>query len=414
MSIKRENLNISSGELYNKLAIYVRERVDKHFGPDYHSVFITNSENKRTRETAKKWAGNNCKLIERENTPIKNIRLLGLEYRDQGGRAYKCCDENNHVFDVKEDVILDILKTVGCQPGGILNGEFVWGREHNSSKLISVDSATYKQLASLTALRNKGKLSKQDIKKHHVYRTKKGEFILYLGEVYSNSFSFIGEHDMKINSIVMPFYNHPHNTNFNTLVEHMNKGTLTETNRSIQSFTFTPTSNTTKIPSSPYKEHVSRTKKYLVYQFDNQTECLSFDEKDFLNKFKNEKYKFSVKEDAYSFPYYKKSDILGFHLKDKLPEFFEEIADCSTSLDEEWVNSTVRNIGKDIYQSYIDFTTKKLGVKTSAFYSNLLERIKGESLSYSLIWLTVSSKKEEDNETLVWRDISKSRELYGQ
>ena len=101
-------------------------------------------------------------------------------------------------------------------------------------------------------------------------------------------------------------------------------------------------------------------------------------------------------------------------MKDKLPDFYVEIADCSSFLDDEWAVKRLRQVGRDLYQLYFDFVSNKHNIKTDAFYANMFERVKGESFTYSMLWLTVSFSKEEDDEAKTWREIAKSREIYGQ
>lgn len=84
--------------------------------------YISDSTNKKTLETGKNWANNriwnhekkeydypNPQVMLIENNPFR-IRIVDLDIRLEGGRAYKVCanigEFKNLYFDLREDVLL--------------------------------------------------------------------------------------------------------------------------------------------------------------------------------------------------------------------------------------------------------------------------------------------------------------------
>jgi len=117
----------------------------------------------------------------RPNDPIKKLRIFGLNIRYNGGRAWKCGDEEGHYFDLREDVLLDLMRTVGVSEGGYLNGEYVWAKVGAEMKLVRIGSELYDALVNSTARKEKKVLSKKELTPMHVYQQKNGNVHLYLG-----------------------------------------------------------------------------------------------------------------------------------------------------------------------------------------------------------------------------------------
>ena len=90
-------------------------------------AWICDSTKTETIEKARSWAQskyNNYqsekvpddkKVITEENLPnepFTGIKVVGLEYRGEGGRAYKVILPNGYYFDLREDVLLDLAVTL--------------------------------------------------------------------------------------------------------------------------------------------------------------------------------------------------------------------------------------------------------------------------------------------------------------
>jgi len=114
------------------------------------------------------------------NTPIK-LRLVSLEHRGQGGRAYKVVTETGYIYDFREDALMDVLTTVGVSPKGHLNGEFVWASIGAQMKLILVGGKIWKSFQKDKARQETKKIDNKDLEVGCVYETKNGGKTLFLG-----------------------------------------------------------------------------------------------------------------------------------------------------------------------------------------------------------------------------------------
>jgi hypothetical protein len=164
------------------------EHVHKPVGIDVIPIFVADASKPKTIETGRSWASgyyNQKKSpiaeIEVDNTPF-NIKIISLEKRDQGGRAYKVIfGDKDYYVDLREDVLLDTIIESGIKPGGVPNAQFIWGKVGSQMKLVRVNSDLHKQLIQATDDGVKPKLSKKGLDVGGVYKNKKGELFVYVG-----------------------------------------------------------------------------------------------------------------------------------------------------------------------------------------------------------------------------------------
>lgn len=200
---------MKQGNIPQKLTFFIRESQtiswrwedikegSKEF--EVNSCYVSDSDNKKTLETGKKWAGEerwdyksskqiNSKfdILEFPNKPFNNLRIITLEIRDKGGRAYKVCadigDKKNLYFDMREDVLLDSIFNVGINPGGIVPGEFIFARVGSQMKPIRVGSFLHDKMIEATEYNDK-KVCNLVI--GGVYSNKKGDISIYLGQYWA-------------------------------------------------------------------------------------------------------------------------------------------------------------------------------------------------------------------------------------
>lgn len=164
-------------------------------------VFVSDSTNEGTLKTGRAWAKNSynyhygnskpatpvTKEKTTKNEPFTRPRIFGLDHRYNGGRAWKCADAEGHYFDLREDVLLDIMRTVGVSEGGYLNGEYIWAKVGAEMKIVRVDSDLHKALVQATARKEMKMISKKELQPMHVYSQKNGDAYLYLGHAASIS-----------------------------------------------------------------------------------------------------------------------------------------------------------------------------------------------------------------------------------
>ena len=134
---------------------YTLSNKDLDLKKDYINVFPSNGEKELT-DTVKLWA-NKYLSKDRElttftvdNLSIKELKILSIAKRMEGGRAYKIlikldCYDKPFMVDMREDTMMDIINLYGIQPGGNVTGSFIWVQNSSQYKLISTDSEVYKK-----------------------------------------------------------------------------------------------------------------------------------------------------------------------------------------------------------------------------------------------------------------------------
>lgn len=163
-------------------------------------TFAYNPDSKTSPHTAERWAKGYSRYGESEdklkaepetfeNTPF-SARILSLDIRSEGGRAYKVVDEQNRLFDLREDQLLEALKLCGIGIGGFISEKFVWGTTGSQIKMILVGGDTYKELLEFTKKKNEAKQAKKDgliftqgkLKVGHIYEKTNGTQYLFIGK----------------------------------------------------------------------------------------------------------------------------------------------------------------------------------------------------------------------------------------
>ena len=119
-----------------------------------HDTMAFNPNSKTAPDTAFTWAsGYGQKFftptsIEIDNKPF-NIKIIGLEVRSQGGRAYKVIDDKNRRFDLREDQVFEIIRLCGIDKGGEVKIPVVWGILGSQVRLILVGGKLYNEMMGL-------------------------------------------------------------------------------------------------------------------------------------------------------------------------------------------------------------------------------------------------------------------------
>lgn len=131
-------------------------------------TFPFNPQSKTAPNTAKRWAESyrragqlqtQAAVHERANDPFA-VKVIDLEARSEGGRAYKVLDDANRLFDLREDQIVEVMRRCGISPGGGIPGTFVWGTLGSQMRLVLVGGELHKRMEDELAL---NKLIKKNI-----------------------------------------------------------------------------------------------------------------------------------------------------------------------------------------------------------------------------------------------------------
>jgi hypothetical protein len=132
------------------------------------------------------WAGGEkvAKQVVVDNSPIDNIKVIGLDIRGNGGRAYKVVINDLYYVDMREDVILDVMFETGIQAGGKLNGTFIWVKYGAQLKLVRIGSQLHKEfIIENERYESFVEIKPKDVEVGGLYEMKSGKILLYLGKM---------------------------------------------------------------------------------------------------------------------------------------------------------------------------------------------------------------------------------------
>lgn len=170
------------------------------------ATFVTDAKNKKTQESARKWASaaqwdysqnkalptSTPIVTDLKNDPIKDVRIVTLEHRGNGGRAYKVIVNGKFYVDLREDVLLDSILQVGIGKGGQLKGEYIFAMVNSEMKLIRVGSLLHKKMIEANAFDKAKPIKYFEI--GGVYGNKRGDKMLYLGEFNTSELELEYDH----------------------------------------------------------------------------------------------------------------------------------------------------------------------------------------------------------------------------
>lgn len=167
-------------------------------------TFPYNPESKTAPETAARWAKTTKfnyqtrkyeetpepKIVVRDNEPF-SVTITDLHVRSEGGRAYKVVDGDMRRFDLREDQVMEVMKTAGILPGGAVPGTFVWGVLGSQIRLVLVGGELHKSMVEGASDKKAFELaqaagltpSEGSLQPGHVYRKKDKSLHLFLGRV---------------------------------------------------------------------------------------------------------------------------------------------------------------------------------------------------------------------------------------
>jgi hypothetical protein len=129
-------------------------------------------------------------VVELTNEPF-DVSIIDLQVRSQGGRAYKVIDSESRVFDLREDQLLEALKIGGVQPGGQINGKFVWGVLSSQMRMVYVGGDMHKSMVQKlesnkekdVARANNVAVKPSSFTVGHVYKKRDDSLYVFVGRV---------------------------------------------------------------------------------------------------------------------------------------------------------------------------------------------------------------------------------------
>ena len=153
-------------------------------------AFVCDSKSKTAKGTGERWALRNARnnsskvqTMTMRNDPVDGLRVVALHKRSEGGRAWKVIDKHGFYFDMREDVLLDVLRFASVGPGGRIQDKFVWGIVGSQIKLVRVGSELHKALLAGSERKKLKKITNRNLEVGGIYLTKGGQLGVFLGFV---------------------------------------------------------------------------------------------------------------------------------------------------------------------------------------------------------------------------------------
>lgn len=203
-----ENVFIGSYWDYN-------EYDDKGLKTNVTPTYPVGSDKDSDLIAAKKWAKNNrtskssIKVDVKNNEPLTKIKIISLDVRSQGGRAYKVIIDDKYYVDMREDVVVEAIISVGVSAGGILNGSYIWVKLGSQMRLVRVDSALYEAINESNKLKELKPIPKDELEIGGIYEDRRGEVAVFLGLVNTVKYDISDKYfsyKTKKNNKAMLFY----------------------------------------------------------------------------------------------------------------------------------------------------------------------------------------------------------------
>lgn len=145
-------------------------------------------------KSARSWANNKGYEKVIDNKPFK-VRIVDLDFRGNGGRAYKALVNlggvNNLLIDLREDMIMDVIRNFGIGKNGECDAEFIFAKIVSQMKVIRVGSKIHQELLELKEIQAKSKIKITNYEIGCLYGNSMGRVEnVYLGKKWTKDKNF--------------------------------------------------------------------------------------------------------------------------------------------------------------------------------------------------------------------------------
>jgi len=164
-------------------------------------AFPVDAANKKRLESADRWATNGnwqnrgkektVKKKEYPNGPFVDVRINDLEFRGEGGRAYKVVVGDDYYVDFREDELMWVIKNRGIREGGFMNGEFCFAVVGSQTKLVPIGSPLWEGVRASGARRVAKEIAASDFVVGHTYERKNQSRFTIIAEVNVPSITLV-------------------------------------------------------------------------------------------------------------------------------------------------------------------------------------------------------------------------------
>jgi hypothetical protein len=206
--IPKQITYVSGPQTLMEIDLGADETTDKQEKQLVSPTFVSTTD--KTLITARKWIGHkrireynpetreyyhdHSPVLELtvDNKPIDNIRIIGLERRGNGGRAYKILIDDLYLVDLREDVLMDTMNQHGIDPGRKLKGRYIWAKIGSQTKLIMVEGEVEKELQKTTEIKEKQQeIESKDLVVGGIYKMKSKAMIFFGYDIVSKQNAFV-------------------------------------------------------------------------------------------------------------------------------------------------------------------------------------------------------------------------------
>lgn len=137
-------------------------------------------------------------VVTLDNVPRTGYRVVALEKRQLGGRAWKTVTPDGHYVDIREDVLLDQIVSSSIDHG-VLSGEYVWVKHSGDMKLVRVGSATHALFVDANERNTLESIKPEALIVGHAYKSRKGDTFIYLGTYHTIGIQRAGKQKSWVN-----------------------------------------------------------------------------------------------------------------------------------------------------------------------------------------------------------------------
>lgn len=179
--------------------------------PDSNGIYHAHILKGDAESTASGWKRAEAfKVLDNyENTGISNLEIIGIDYRDKGGRAFQVLADIKHEnqkyrirFDMRDYNLFDILTFCGCDDGFKLKGTYCFMYDGTKRFLCKEDNnygpyikgmESYNETIRKNELRKSSRINKRSIKVGKIYKNLDGIDEVYLGDVLTLEYLYKSE-----------------------------------------------------------------------------------------------------------------------------------------------------------------------------------------------------------------------------
>lgn len=124
------------------------------------------------------------KLETKNNVPLTDLQILD-SVPGSFGTHYMVLINNNQVIDIKDELLIDIIRNSEITNNGVVSGQFIWAKIAGHLKLIRVGSQLHSDVQDSHNKKFNPKIKNSQFEIGGIYRSRNGTTQVFLGNVRS-------------------------------------------------------------------------------------------------------------------------------------------------------------------------------------------------------------------------------------